>query len=541
MLKVWELFAVSAAYVGVLFAIAYVGDQRAAGGAPARGGRWIYSLALGVYCTSWTFYGAVGRAATSGWDFLPIYLGPILVFVFGAPLIGRIVAISKRHNITSIADFIGARYGRHQPLSMLVTLIAVIGVLPYIALQLKAVAFSFDVLAAPTPTQAGQGVDNALVIAALLAMFSILFGTRQVVSSENHHGMVLAIAFESVIKLLAFLAIGLYAVYGLYQGPADAYAHALALPQVTRNLDNPVWLSGFATQTLLAAAAIVCLPRQFHVTVVENTAPADLATARWVFPLYLALISLFVLPIAAAGLEHLPAGVRADTYVLALPMSGQHGTLALVAYLGGFSAATSMVIVATIALSTMLCNEVVMPLLLRWRALGLARRSDLSGLLKAIRRAAIVALVLLAYLYYRNFTGPGTLASIGLLSFAAVLQFTPALVGGLYWRRGAYPGAVAGICIGFALWLYTLLLPILLPSGWLEHGPLGIAALRPQALFGLTGLDPVTHSTLWSLAGNLLAYVGVSLLAKPGLHERLQAARFLGLDPAGTAAPGAAP
>ena len=538
MLSSWTLFLISTGYVALLFAIAYLGDRRARlAGAPSRK-PWIYSLALGVYCTSWTFYGAVGRAATSGWDFLPIYLGPALVFLVGAPLLTRIVRISKQHNITSIADFVGARYGRRQPIATFITAMAVFGVLPYIALQLKAVAFGFDVLSSQASTDASFFLDNAMLVAALLAAFSILFGTREVVSSENHHGMVLAIAFESVVKLLAFLAVGVYAIYGLRGGFADSYAHALSLPQVREPVNDATWRWGFVAQTILAGAAILCLPRQFHVTVVENTAPTDIRVARWLFPAYLALITIFVVPIAAAGLEQFAhSRIPADTFVLALPLAGGHHALALAAYLGGFSAATGMVIVETIALSTMLCNEVVMPVLLRAGRLKHRRGQDVSGLIKSIRRVAIVALVGLAYLYYRLFTGPGTLAQIGLLSFTAVAQFAPSIVGGVLWKRGRYQGVVAGLTVGSVLWIYTLLLPELLstigPSGIVQDGPFGLAWLRPQALFGLSGLDPITHATLWTLSLNALAYVAVSLMAAPGLRERLHAARFL--DQAGPA------
>ncbi len=454
---------------------------------------WIYSLALGVYCTSWTFYGAVGRAVESGWDFLPIYLGPMLVFGLGHRLVARIIEISKRHNITSIADFIGARYGRHQQLGMLVALIALVGVLPYIALQLKAVSVSFDILAAPAVH--GALPDSALLMALMLGLFAILFGTRQVVSSETHHGMVLAIAFESLVKLVAFVAVGLYVTYGLSDGFAPAYRHALALPQVSEPLRDGGWQLGFLTQTVLAMSAILCLPRQFQMVVVESTAPADLRTARWLFPAYVALISVFVLPIAAAGLRAFPRGdVMGDSFVLALPLSGGHGGLALLAYIGGFSAGTSMVIVATIALSTMLCNEVVMPLLLRLSPQGLARRQDLSGLLKTIRRIAIVLIVMLAYLYYRLFIGPGTLAHIGLLSFSAVLLFAPGLVGGVLWRRGSYAGTLAGLGAGFLVWLYTLLLPTLL--GTYPANP-PCCATAPSASAGC-GRRPCSASTGWT-------------------------------------------
>ena len=540
MLPGWTLLLISAGYVALLFGVAHHGDRRHAlaleQGHQPRLQPWVYSLALGVYCTSWTFYGAVGRAATSGWDFLPIYLGPLLVFVFGAPLLARIIAASKRHNITSIADFIGARYGRQQPLAMLATLVAVIGVVPYIALQLKAVAFGFEVLASPLPLSHSGFADTALVIAVLLAGFAILFGTRQVVSSESHHGMVLAIAFESLIKLAAFLAVGLYVCYGVFNGFGDAYRQALTLPQLVEPLSSGSWQAGFWTQTVLAAIAIICLPRQFQMTVVESTSQRDLQRARWMFPAYILLISAFVVPVAAAGLLRLPAGTVADTFVLALPLAAGHEWLSLAAYLGGFSAATSMVIVETIALSTMLSNEVVMPLLLRSRRLGLSAGGDLSGPLKRIRRIAIVLLLATAWLYYRLFTAPGTLATIGLLSFVAVAQFAPAVIGGMVWRGGSYRGAMSGLVCGFALWAYTLLLPAVASGGgdqaWLSEGLFGISALRPYALFGSHGLDPVTHGAIWSLTINLLVYVLMSWLAKPRLSERLQAVQFLGLDAA---------
>ncbi|MEQ1438337.1 PAS domain-containing hybrid sensor histidine kinase/response regulator [Fontimonas sp. SYSU GA230001] len=530
MLPQWLLFLLSAAYVGLLFALAWWGDRNAARTSEGRPRPLTYSLALAVYCTSWTFYGAVGRAAESGWDYLPIYLGPMLVFLFGAPLLERLLQLCRRHNITSLADFIGARYGRRQLLAALVTVIAVIGILPYLALQLKAVAVSMDVLIAPDSRSAGWFSDGALVTAFLLAVFAILFGTRQVSSRENHHGLVLAVAFESVVKLVAFLAVGLYATYSVFGGAGDAITAALSQPRVAAAMARPDWMAGFLAQTVLAMAAILCLPRQFHIMVVENSDPGDLRTARWVFPGYLALISLFVLPIAGAGALLLGSGVAPDTYVLNLPLQRGDGGLALLAYIGGFSAATSMVIVSTIALSTMLSNELVMPLLLRWQPLGLARGSDLSGLIKTVRRVAIVALLILAYLYTRFFAAGGTLTSIGLLSFAAVLQFAPALLGGLYWKRGTHQGVLAGLVVGFAMWGYTLMLPTLLGSEapLVRDGPLGLSWLRPQGLLGIDWLDAVTHGTVWSLACNLLGYVLGSRWFVAGLRDHLHAVRFIG-------------
>jgi Na+/proline symporter/signal transduction histidine kinase/CheY-like chemotaxis protein len=541
MLNGWTLFAISTGYVAILFVIAYLGDRRARVVGPPASKPWIYSLALCVYCTSWTFYGAVGRSASSGWDFIPIYLGPVLVFLFGGPLLSRIIRISKRHNITSIADFIGARYGRHQPIAMLVTVIAVLGVLPYIALQLKGVSFGFEVLVG-AQKDATHVVDGALTIALMLAAFAILFGTRDLVSTENHHGMVLAIAFESLVKLAAFLAVGIYAAYFLQDGLLDAYEQALVLPHVASGMDDTSWRAGFLVQTLLAATAIICLPRQFHVTVVENTVISDLRAARWIFTGYLVIISVFVLPIAVAGLQKFGQGsVAADTFVLALPLAGNQSALALGAYLGGFSAATGMVIVETIALSTMICNEVVMPILLRSGWLPRVPGQDLSGLIKMVRRFAIVLIIALAYIYFRLFTGPGTLSQIGLLSFAAVAQFAPSLIGGVLWRGGRYHGVVTSLVVGFATWAYTLLMPAALRASeyqldMLREGPFGISWLRPETLFGIGGVDPLTHGVLWSLSLNLVAYVGVSMLRSPGLRERLQAAKFLE-DAVGQTAP----
>jgi Na+/proline symporter/signal transduction histidine kinase len=520
------LILVATAYVALLFAIAYYGDRMASRVSGPLRRPWVYSLALGVYATSWTFYGAVGRASTSGLDFLPIYIGPILVFVFGAPLLRRIIQVSKRRNITSIADFISARYGRHHGLAMLVTVISVVGVLPYIALQIKAVAFSFQVLAGPQGTQNVLIENSALFISGLLAVFVILFGTRQIVSSESHHGLVSAIAFESVVKLGAFVAVGLFATFSIFNGVGDAYKAAMELPEISAPLGEQSWQVGFMVQTLLAMAAIICLPRQFQVTVVENTALDDLRTARWVFPLFLALISFFVMPIAAAGLLKHPH-FTPDTYVLALPLKEGNVSLALLAYLGGFSAATGMVIVETIALSTMICNELVLPLTLRMRK-GLAQRGDLSLILKAIRRVAIVAIIGFAYLYYRLFTGPGSLASIGLLSFAAVLQFAPSLVGGIYWHRGNYFGAICGLVAGFAVWCYTLLIPTLLgvpPTGIPD--PALQPYWLPSPVFLGVNVDWLTHGTLWSISANLLCYVAGSFFGDVKGREREYARRFL--------------
>ncbi|UTW09224.1 sensor histidine kinase [Pseudomonas benzenivorans] len=533
----------SCAYLGLLFAIAYWGDRRAEAGRSLIANPYIYALSMAVYATSWTFYGSVGRAAASGVGFLPIYLGPTLMAALFWLVLRKMIRISKANRITSIADFIAARYGKSGLLGGLVTLIAVVGVIPYIALQLKAVSTSFLILVQypqiTMPTQladAGPLQDTALYAALLLAAFTIVFGTRHLDATERHEGMVAAIAFESLVKLLAFLAVGAFVTFGLYHGFADLFEQAQRLPEVGRllTLGGAAGTYGsWVSLILLSMLSILFLPRQFQIGVVENVNEQHLAKAIWLFPLYLLAINVFVLPIAFAGLMHFaPGQVDADTFVLTLPMAQGQEALALLVFIGGLSAATGMVIVESIALSTMICNDLVMPLLLRWRALGLARRRDLSGLLLGIRRAAILLLLLLGYVYYRAAGEAYALVSIGLVSFAAVAQFAPAMLGGMYWKQGSRAGALSGLLLGFSLWLYTLALPAFAKSGWLplsfiEQGPLAIAWLKPLALFGLSGLDELSHALFWSLTANLGAYVGVSLLGRQSAREQAQALLFV--------------
>jgi len=543
MLAGWIVVLASFAYLGVLFAIAWHADRRADQGRSLIANPTVYALSLAVYCTTWTFYGSVGRAAATGIGFLPIYLGPTLMMVLGWFVLRKIVRVAKANRITSIADFVASRYGKSQLLGGMVTVIAVVGVIPYIALQLKAVSHSFSILAAvpevvmPRAGEVPLLQDSALYVAAIMAAFTILFGTRHLDATERHEGMVAAIAFESVVKLVAFLAVGLFVTYGLFDGMADIFARARALPQLERLLtasDTAAGYGSWAALTFLSLLSVLLLPRQFQIAVVENVNEAHLKRAVWLFPLYLFLINLFVLPIALGGLLHFGpgGGVDADTFVLTLPLANQQGALALLAYIGGLSAATGMVIVETIALSTMVCNDLVMPLLLRRGWLRLRERTDLSGLLLEIRRWAIVVILMLGYAYFRLAGEAYALVSIGLISFAAVAQFAPAVIGGLYWKGATRGGALAGLSAGFAVWLYTLLLPSFAKSGWLPDdfmaaGLLGIELLRPQQLFGLTGLDEISHCLLWSLLANLGAYVGVSLWRAPDANEARQAGLFV--------------
>jgi len=534
----------SFAYLGLLFAIAYYADRRADAGTSVIASPYVYSLSLAVYATAWTFYGSVGRAASDGVGFLPIYVGPTLMIALWWIVMRKILRISKQNRITSLADFVASRYGKSAALAGLVTVIAVIGILPYISLQLKAVSASFSILVqypevvAPTPADAlSMREDTALWVALILAAFTIVFGTRHLDAAEHHPGMVAAIAFESLVKLLAFLAVGVFVTFGIYNGFGDLFARAAADPKLKAMMTPLEGVAGgYATWvwlTILSMMAIMFLPRQFQVTVIENVDEKHLSKAIWLFPLYMLAINVFVLPIAFGGLLRFPGGaVDADTFVLTLPMAEKQEWLALLVFIGGLSAATGMVIVETIALSTMVCNDLVMPVLLRLRRLRLNSRADLTGLLLGIRRGAIVLILLLGYAYFKLAGEAYALVSIGLISFAAVAQFAPVVLGGIFWKGGTRRGALWGLSAGFAVWVYTLLLPAFarsewLPIGLLEQGPFGVALLRPQALFGLAGLDQITHAMIWSMIANIGAYVGMSLASSPSAEEHRQASLFV--------------
>ena len=531
----WLVVAMALAYIGALFAIAWQGDRRV--GRRRAGTRWrtplTYALSLGVYCSSWTFYGSVGRAASTGLDFLPIYLGPILVIGLGWPFLAKMVRVAKEQNTVSIADFIASRYGKSQTVAAVVALVAVIGVTPYIGLQLKAVTISYDALTGNAGEATSFWSGTAIFVTGFMAVFTILFGVRDITASEHHPGLMTAIAFESVVKLVAFLVVGGVVTFALSPGPREMLARAASDPGLAHllqiDLGRPVWWS----MTLLSALAILCLPRQFHVAVVENTDDADLPWAAWIFPIYLVAINIFVLPVALAGLIYFGHdGPDADTFMVSLPVALGASGLGLLAFIGGLSAATAMVIVSTVALSTMVCNDVVMPLLLKLSPHDGQRPSDQVKLLLGTRRVAVLLILLLANGYAVIVGVAYPLASIGLISFVAVAQFGPAMLGGLIWRRGNRIGALAGIGVGFVLWIYTLVLPSFVEGGFLApgllaDGPWAIGWLRPQALFGLDGLDPLSHAVAWSLGANLVLYVVLSLASEATAIERRQASAFI--------------
>ncbi|WP_299298091.1 sensor histidine kinase [uncultured Tateyamaria sp.] len=529
MASVNQLIAVSLGYVAFLFAIAFFAERAAARG---RGG-WlrsplVYTLSLSIYCTAWTFYGAVGYAARSGMEFVTIYLGPSLVMIGWWWALRKLVRIGRVHRATSVADLISARYGKSNLLAIVVTVMAVIGVTPYIALQLQSVTLSLSIFSGPEGAGSLNQFRAAFWVAFGLAIFTVLFGTRNLNANERHDGVVIAIAVEAVVKLVALLAVGVFVVWGIAGGLGPMMDRIDTSPIGQWNMDRSRWVA----LTALSAAAFLALPRMFQVMVVENEDERHLQIASWAFPLYLMLMSLFVVPIAVIGLDLMPAGSNPDLFVLTVPLSEGRVGLATLSFLGGFSSATSMVIVATLALSTMMSNHVVMPVWLSARAEGAQVSGDVRDVVILARRASILMIIGLGYLYYRFSGGGAALAAIGLISFAGVAQFLPAMLGGIFWRGATRWGALAGLVVGFTVWVYCSLLPSFGPGAVLsvatfDNGLWGIGWLRPLALFGIEGIDPTVHAVAWSLTLNTAVFLIVSLVTFPEPLERLQGAQFV--------------
>lgn len=506
------------AYVALMFGVAFAADRAASRGRV----RWldhpvVYTLSLSVYCSAWTFYGAVGYASRSGLEFATIYLGPTIVFAGAWWGLRRLVRVARMHHVTSIADLISARFGKSNRLAAMVTLLAVIAATPYVALQLQSVSLSFEVFATDglTDIPMAGGGGTALWVAGGLALFTILFGTRNLAADERHHGVVTAIALEAIVKLLAFLALGVFVVWGLADGPADM------LGRIASRAGDPGWIlrpDRWTALLIVSGAAIIALPRMFQVLVVEAADEDRLGIAGWAFPAYLFAMSLFVLPIAVMGQKLLPADANPDLYVLTLPAQSGQNWLAFLVFLGGFSAATSMVVVCTIALSTMISNHWLMPL---WLMLRRKPQSDdpedLRGFVLNARRLAILTVMAVGWLYYQATGGTAALASMGLVAFTGMAQVMPAMIGGLLWRGANRNGAYAGVGCGFLLWLAMIFLP--------SVGVGGAPQVPP-------GVDPLAFAIFLSLAVNTLAFIGLSIFGMPDPVERLQGLSFVSaVDP----------
>lgn len=522
-------------YLAILFAVAYYAEYRLKKGKSIINNAYVYSLSLAVYCTAWTYYGSVGRAASNGVEFLAIYLGPTIVAVLFWPFLRKMVRICKTQRINSIADFISTRYGKNFSIAVVVTILCVIGVVPYIALQLKAISTSFSLLtnqSAAGVQQPGSWTDSTFFITIILTIFIILFGTRSVDATEKHEGMVAAIAFESIIKLAAFLAAGIFVCYGIFNGFDDIFSRAANDPKLKElfTLSKANSYSSWWGLLVLSMLAVIFLPRQFQVAVVENVQESHLKKASWLFPLYLLVINLFVLPIAFAG-NLLHNGTDADMYVMNIPLLHGKNILSLFIFIGGFSAASSMIIVETIALSTMVSNNLVLPSFLASSLFKSRKERNATGLIITIRRFSIVAILLLAFFYDKLVAEKLSLVSIGLVSFVAVAQFAPAAIGGMYWKEASKSGALAGIIAGFTVWFVTLVIPSMISSGLLpnsimDEGLFGISLLKPFSLFGLSGLDSISHSLFWSLFFNCSLFFIFSLNSKKTAEEQYQAGLF---------------
>jgi PAS domain S-box-containing protein len=525
------LAAIVLGYLVFLFVVAAAAERFGARLLSTRLRTVTYVLAVSVYCTAWTFYGSVGLAASRGVEFLTIYLGPALVALLWPTLLRKLVRVAKEQRITTISDFIASRYGKSAPLGTLVAALVVCGMIPYIALQLKAVSVSLRLMLGPSDFL--DTFDPTLLIAVTLALFGIFFGARNLDFTRQQTGLMTAVAAESLVKLVAFLLAGAYVTWGLFGGFADIFARVAAHPEWWRllTLDAPTSASyaRWTAMLLISMMAVMLLPRQFHVLVVQNPRERDVHTAAWAFPLYLLLINLFVLPVAFGGLLRLGnPETLADSYILALPLAESASFMAVAVFLGGFSAATAMIVVDSLALSKMISNDIVMPFILRRRDFPEVYWAGLAS-----TRLGILVVVTLGYMWAKLEAGQVLLVEMGLLSFIAVSQCAPAVLLGLYWRRGTRRGAMWGISSGFALWFYTLIVPALVKEGvlsevLLQHGPFGVAWLRPTSLLGMTGLDTLSHGVFWSLFVNVAAYLLVSIRSTQDAEERAQAAAFVG-------------
>ncbi|HAK77751.1 MAG TPA: histidine kinase [Runella sp.] len=528
----WLIFW-SVSYLLVLFFVANWAEQRSAKGRSLVSNSYVYALSLAVYCTAWTFYGSVGRAAESGVDFIAVFIGPTITMPLWWVIFRKIIRICQVQRITNIADFVSARYGKSQALGVIATILCVVGTIPYISIQLKAISSGFGILTTANDAGNSLWLDKAFYISIVLTIFTILFGARKLDANERHEGMVAAIAFESLFKLFAFLSVGVFVTFIVFDGFDDIVQKASKLVDLQRiftikeeNTSDWFWYC------FLASLAIMFLPRQFQVTVVENVNENHLRKALWIFPLYLLVINIFVVPIALGGKILLGTAVKADQFVLSIPLHFNEKALAFVAYLGGFAASTSMIIVECTALTVMLTNNLVMPWLVSRTDFQRRFGGDMGQVVITLRRLFIVLLMAGSYLYYKNVSDKYSLVSVGMVSFAAVAQFAPVVLGGIFWKRGSLAGAMGGLLVGGGVWFYTLIIPSMVSAGYmspdiLSKGPWGMDLLRPESLLGVTGLDNISHGTFWSLLLNLLFYVGGSLLSQPTALEHNQAVLFV--------------
>ncbi|WP_149193700.1 hybrid sensor histidine kinase/response regulator [Luteimonas suaedae] len=506
MLSVGVVVLAAGLWLGLMFGAALFGERHP--GVFAKHWRHVYALSLAVHCTSWTFYGTVTQAARYGWPLPPTFLGAIVFYTVAFAFMTRLVQLARESNATSLADLIATRLGKDAWLAATITLVAALGLIPYIALQLKAVAMSFATLTGAVVSDLAEVPpwrDSALYVALAMALFTMLFGTRRASAAEHNRGLVLAMAFESLFKLAAMLALGAFVWFALDP-----------LPSVP---PPPQDVGGFVPLVLLGGLAMFILPHQFHVAVVECRDERDVRTARWQFPLYLLLIAIPGLPLAHAGMALLGDSVPSDMYALAVPLSQGGEGIALFAFLGGLSAATGMVIVSTLTLSLMIGNHWFAPGLLRG-AWSRGQGDDHRGGLLLLRRAGIVVIMLLAWAYSRLVGDSDALADIGAVSFSALATLAPALAFAVWRPQTSARAATAGVLAAFAVWAWVMLVPAFAraDAAWLTAGPLGLRWLAPDALFGLTGWSRLGRAVGATLFTGTLATVLVAALDRRERH-----------------------
>ena len=528
------LLTILTVYLALLFWIAHWAEKKS--NSKWSNNPYVYTLSLAVYCSAWTYYGSIGVAATSGLSYLTIYIGPIIIIPAWIVILRKILRISKINKISSIADFISLRYGNSTFLGALVTLICIFGILPYIALQLKAIAETFHVV---TNTSGNSNIfsDTTTYVAIALALFASYYGTRYVDASEKRKGIVTAVAMESILKLFFFLLLGVYVTFFVFDGFDDIYAQA----SIIENFKEKNTIGGIPQAInwfflcMLSLFAIFLLPRQFQMAIVENNRESHIKTAVWLFPLYLLLFNIFVYPVAWGGnILFENQSVNPDTYSLLIPQLFNNQFVTVLVFLGGFSAAISMIVVSSIGLSTMLSNNLLIPYGFLGRLQSDVQETNTNKIVN-IRKVGIFSLIIIAYIIYRFFALEYSLFSIGMVSFVIIAQLAPAFFGAILWRRGSKKGAVSGIIVGFLTCTYTLLIPYAvgmsnLESSFIINGLFGNEFLKPFQLFGITYLDPVPQALFWSLLFNIMAYLGVSVSFAGNYRERNYAEMYVDID-----------
>lgn len=528
----YNLVIIIIIYLAALFFVAFLAEKK-------RQTKWVnnpyvYTLSLAVYCSAWTYYGSIGVAAKSGINFLPIYLGPVIAAPLWILVLRKVIRISKQHKISSIADFISLRYGNHRFLGALVTFICLFGTLPYISLQLKAVSETFEIMADETSYISTSIVDDStFYVAMLLAVFAAFFGTQSTDASEKHKGIIASVAFESILKLVFFLVIGVYITFYLFDGTSDIYSQMSSMENFKSLIMIEGVEDGFNWFFLIALSfiAIFLLPRQFQVSVLENNREKHLKKAIWLFPLYLLLFNVFVIFIAWAGMISFGDTFNAEYFTLWLPLEHDNSFLATLVFLGGFSAVISMVVVSTLALSTMVSNNLIIPYGFLDKFIKNQPERN-SKYIKNIRRISIFTIIIIAYFFYVSFSRELSLYAIGLISFVIISQLAPSFFIGLFWNRGSSKAAIIGMISGFVVALYTLVLPFTLQAytgtdDFVQYGLNGIAILKPYALFGIDFLSPPAHAFFWSMTANVLCYLVFSLTSKGHYRERNYAEMFV--------------